>query len=319
MSFALKEIKEAKQRISPYVLKTPLLRMPVLDAWLGCEVYAKVECMQTTGAFKLRGAFNKLLSLTPEQLRCGVVTASTGNHGRAMAYAAKMLGAKATVVMPRTAPQVKIDAVRALGAEVVLCGAEERFDVAERIRAESSGTMVPPYNDDVIMAGQGTLGLEIIEQQPDLDAVVVPVGGGGLISGIATAVKETSPRVRVYGADPAVLPAYAQSLKAGKMLTLPFSPTVAEALLCQTPGDKCFPCLQKYVDAVYSVSEAFILKGMKLLLTEGKILAEASSCIGIGAAMEKLLPVAPKDKVCFVISGGSVGVEQLRMLEEVEL
>ena len=319
MSFALKEINDAKKRISPYILRTPLLRMPVLDERLGCEVYVKLECMQITGAFKLRGAMNKLLSLPPEQLSHGVVTASTGNHGRAMAYAAKMLGAKATVVMPKTAPQVKIDAVRALGAEVVLCDAEERFDVAERVREESSGTMVPPYNDDTIMAGQGTLGLEMLEQQPDLDAVVVPVGGGGLIAGIATAVKESAPRVRVYGADPAVLPAYAQSLKAGKMLKLPLQMTVAEALLCQTPGDKCFPCLQKYVDKVASVSEPFILKGMKTLLTEGKILAEASSCIGVGAALEKLLPVGPKDKVCFLISGGSVGVEQLRMLEEVEL
>lgn len=313
----LQTIKAARERIAPYIVQTPLIRLTNLDAYLGCQVYVKCECMQNTGAFKLRGAMNKALSLSEEELARGIVCASSGNHGRGIAYAAKMLGTKATIVMPYTAPKVKVEAIKALGAEVVQCETSERFDVAERVRAETGATMVPPYNDEAVMTGQGTAGLEIMEQLPDVDAVVVPVSGGGLIGGVSTAIKGTDSRVKVYGAEPANLPRYSLSLEAGEPRKVEQKPTIADALVSQMPGDKCFPYVKANVDSVSPVSDEYVLKGMKLLLCEGKILAEPSSGIGIGAVLEGKLKFAPTDKVCFLISGGSVGLEQLASLQDV--
>lgn len=319
MACSVSDIRAARERIAPYVVLTPLLRMVALDSVLGCEVYVKAECMQITGAFKIRGAMNKALTLTPEQLAKGIVAASSGNHGRGISYAAKLLGARATIVMPRTSPQVKIEAIRSLGAEVILCDAPERFRIAEEVCAERGATMVPPFNDEDVMAGQGTVGLEIMEQAPEVDTVIVPVSGGGLIGGMSTAIKALAPGVRVYGAEPAAMPRYSQSLAAGKPVTVSYKATIADALAAQTPGAKCFPCVTSHVDGFAAVDDAYILKGMKLLLTEGKILAEPSSCIGLGALLQGLLPVRKGNKVCLVLSGGSVGLDQLRVLEDVTL
>ena len=313
----LQSIKAARERIAPYIVQTPLIRLPNLDAWLGCQVYVKCECMQITGAFKLRGAMNKALSLSGEELARGIVAASSGNHGRGIAYAAKALGTKATIVMPYTAPKVKVEAIKALGAEVVQCETSERFDVAERVRAETGATMVPPDNDEAVMTGQGTAGLEIMEQLPEVDAVVVPVSGGGLIGGVSTAIKAMDSRVKVYGAEPANLPRYSLSLAAGSIQKVEQKPTIADALVSQAPGGKCFPYVKANVDGVSPVSDEYVLKGMKLLLCEGKILAEPSSGIGMGAVLEGKLKFKPTDKVCFLISGGSVGLEQLAALRDV--
>lgn len=216
MELTLETIRAAHARIAPYIVRTPLLRLPALDDALGCEVYVKAECMQRTGAFKLRGAMNKILTLTDAERARGFVAASSGNHGRAVAYAAQRFGTHACIVMPETAPAVKQAAIRALGAELVLCEASERFDVAARLCAERGATMVPPFNDEAVMAGQGTVGLEILAQCPEIDAVVVPVSGGGLIGGVSTAVKALAPRVRVFGAEPAALPRYAAGSRCGK-------------------------------------------------------------------------------------------------------
>ena len=313
----LQTIKAARERIAPYTVQTPLIRMANLDAFLGCQVYVKVECMQITGAFKLRGAMNKALSLSSEELERGLVCASSGNHGKGIAYAAKALGTNATIVMPYTSPKVKVEAIKALGAEVVQCETSERFDVAERVCAEKGATMVPPYNDEAVMTGQGTAGLEIMEQLPDVNAVVVPVSGGGLIGGVSTAIKSVSGEVKVYGAEPAVLPRYSLSLEAGVPQKVEQKATIADALVSQAPGDKCFPYVKQNVDAVCTVSEEYILKAMKMLLCEGKILAEPSSCIGMAAVLEGKLSFTPDDKVCFLVSGGSVGLEQLSVLQDV--
>ena len=221
MTMTLETIRAAHARIAPYIVQTPLLRLPALDDALGCEVYVKAECMQRTGAFKLRGAMNRILALTEDERARGFVAAASGNHGRAVAYAAQRFGTHACIVMPRTAPAVKQAGIRALGAELVLCDAAERFDVAARLCAERGAAMVPPFNDELVMAGQGTVGLEILEQCPELDAVVVPVSGGGLIGGVSTAVKALAPRVRVFGAEPAVLPRYTESLRAGHPVQVP--------------------------------------------------------------------------------------------------
>ena len=315
MPLTIREVREARERISPYVLRTPLLRLNALDKALGCQVYAKAECMQTTGSFKLRGAMNKLLSLSEAERRRGVVTASSGNHGKAVAYACGLLGVKAAVVLPDTAAENKRDAIRHYGAEIVECEVSRRFEVAEALARERGAVLVPPFNDEAVMAGQGTAGLELLEQCPELDAVVVPVSGGGLIGGLAAAVKALSPGTAVYGAEPAALPRYSASLKAGRPVTVEKKPTAADGLVSQTPGDVCFPYVKALADAFAAVEEEFILLGMKLLLLEGKILCEPSSGIGLGAVLQGLLPVKPGDKVCFFISGGSVSLEQLSLLE----
>ena len=254
MELTLETIRAAHARIAPYIVQTPLLRLPALDDALGCEVYAKAECMQRTGAFKLRGAMNKILALTEDERARGFVAASSGNHGRAVAYAAQRFGTHACIVMPETAPAVKQAAIRALGAELVLCDAAERFDVAARICAERGATMVPPFNDPLVMAGQGTVGLEILEQCPALDALVVPVSGGGLIGGVATAVKALAPHVRVYGAEPEALPRYRESLRAGHPVRVEQQRSVADALVAQKPGDVCFPYVAENTDGIVTVN-----------------------------------------------------------------
>lgn len=315
MALTVQEIRDARTRIAPYAVKTPLLRLPALDSHLGCQVYAKAENMQTTGSFKYRGAMNKILSLSTEELERGIVAASSGNHGKALAYAAKMLGVKATIVLPYTAAQIKVDTIAGWGAETVRCDVSERFEVAERICRERGATLVPPYNDEAVMAGQGTAGLELMEQAPDLDMVVVPVSGGGLIGGISTAVKALSPQTKVYGAEPAALPRYSVSLAAGRPTRVPAGKSMADALVSNMPGPLCFPVVAAHADGFAAVDDAFLLKAMKLLLLEGKLLAEPSSAIGLGAVLQGLLPVKPTDRVCFVISGGSVSLEQLDMLK----
>ena len=319
MSLTISEIRQAAERIAPYILKTPLLRLPSLDKALGCEVYVKPECFQITGAFKLRGAMNKILTLTPEELARGIVTASSGNHGKAVAYAAHLLGVKATIILPHGAAQNKVDKIRHYGADIVWASLEDRFEVADRVCREKNAVMVAPFNDEQIMAGQGTAGLEILEDCPDLDALVVPVSGGGLIGGLSTAVKALSPRTKVYGAEPALLPRYSESLKAGRRVKVEAHHSVADGLVSLIPGEICFPVVAAHTDGFAAVSEDYVLKGWKRLVADGKIFGEPSGAITLGAVLEGLIPVKKTDRVCFFISGGSVSLEQLRLLDDVQL
>ena len=319
MALTIREIKAASIRIAPYIIQTPLLRMKNLDQYLGCEVYAKAECMQTAGSFKLRGAMNKILSLSKEELQRGIVAASSGNHGKAIAYACKQLGVKATIVLPNSVAKVKEDTIRKWGAVIVKCDVSERFEVAEKLCQEQNATLVPPFNDETVMAGQGTAGLEIMEQCPELTMVIVPTSGGGLIGGVSTAIKAVSPGTIVFGAEPAVLPRYSASLKAGKPILVEKNRTIADALVTQIPGNICFPYVAAHTDGFADVDEEYILKGMKLLLSEGKLLCEPSSGISIGAVLQGLIPVKPEDKICFFISGGSVSLKQLHQLENIDI
>ena len=318
MSLTLEKIRAAQARIAPYTVKTPLLRLTSLDEFFGCKVWAKAECMQITGAFKLRGAFNKVLQLSPEELSRGVVAASSGNHGRGLSYAAKTLGIPATIVIPDTAPKIKVDNIRALGARVVQSTLSERFAVAARIAEESGAALVPPFNDEEIMAGQGTITLEIFEQAPEIEKIVVPVSGGGLIGGIATAAKALRPEVEVWGAEPAAAPRYSISLKEGKPTKVTVEKSPADALLAAIPGDVCFPYVAKNTDGFAAVTDEAILRAHKKLLFEGKLLAEFSSAIGLGGVLEGKIPVRPDENVCFVISGGSIAPEQLDRLKDID-
>lgn len=318
MALTLEKIRAAQARIAPYTVKTPLLRLTSLDPYFGCKVWAKAECLQITGAFKLRGAFNKVLQLSPEELSRGVVAASSGNHGRGLAYAAKALGIPAAIVIPNTAPKIKVENILALGAEVTQCGASERFEVAARVAREKGAVIVPPFNDEEIMAGQGTIGPEILEQAPEIEKIVVPVSGGGLIAGIAAAVKALRPDIEVWGAEPAAAPRYSASLKEGRPTKVTVEKSVADALVASIPGDVCFPYVAKNTDGFAAVSDEAILRAHKKLLFEGKLLAEFSSAIGLGAVLEGKIPVRPDENVCFVISGGSIAPEQLDRLKDVD-
>lgn len=319
MAVTIESIYEARKRIAPYIIQTPLIRLHSLDPYFGCQVYVKAECMQTAGAFKIRGALNKLLSLSKEQINHGVVAASSGNHGCAVAYGAKLLGTEATIVMPRTSAPIKIENIRALGAKVILCDASERFQIAERLCAEQDAVMIPPYNDEDIIAGQGTVGVEIAEQCPELDMVIVPVSGGGLLGGVSTAIKALAPDIKVFGSEPEALPRYSTSLAAGYPVAVERHASIADALVSNKPGNICFPYVQKNTDTVVAVNDEYLLRGMKLLLTEGKLLAEPSSCIGLGAVLQGKIPVTPEKRVCFILSGGSVGLDQLDRLKEVSI
>lgn len=313
---AVEHVCEAAERIAPYARVTPLVRMEALDGHLGCRTYVKLENLQVTGSFKLRGAVNAALQLSERQRARGLVAASSGNHGKALSYVAKMLGITVTIVIPDTTPKVKADAIKALGATVVHSTVEERFRVAAAIAEETGASLIPPYDDERIMAGQGTIGLEIAGQLPEADAVITPVSGGGLLSGVATAVKARLPRARVYGAEPVARPRWTESLKAGRRLTVPSSPTLADALLTLAPGELTWPVVSSLVDGVVPVSEDSILSAAKLLLMEGKILAEFSSAVGIAAVRDGLIPVSADEKVVFVISGGSIGLDQIALLGE---
>ena len=247
-------LRDARCVLSPVINLTPMI--PAKGFVPDCRFYLKADCLQKTGAFKLRGAMNKILALTEDERARGFVAASSGNHGRAVAYAAQRFGTHACIVMPETAPAVKQAAIRALGAELVLCDAAERFDVAARLCAERGATMVPPFDDPLVMAGQGTVGLEIFAQCPQNDAVVVPVSGGGLIGGVATAVKALAPHVRVYGAEPEALPRYRESLRAGHPVQVEQQRSVADALVAQRPGDVCFPYVAGNTDGFAPVATA---------------------------------------------------------------
>jgi threonine dehydratase len=310
----LENIQAAKMKVAPYIYETPVVRLHGLDELLNCNVSIKAENMQKTNSFKLRGALNKLLSMPLEQLQQGVVAASSGNHGKGVAFAAKLLNIPATIVLPDSAPSIKVEGIRALGANVVQCKLAERHGITEKLSLEHGYAIIHPYDDYDIMAGQGTVGLEILEQLPQVNAIVIPIGGGGLLSGVATAVKSLAPHIKIIGAEPAVVSRYADSLIVGERLLLKEQKSLADALLPLQPGERNFPIVQKLVDDIVRVDEASIVNGMRTLLLEGKILAEPSSAIGIGAALHGNLPISKNDHVCFLISGGNVGLNQLRNL-----
>ena len=318
MTLTLDDIKKAADMIKPYIHETPMLRMQNLDAFLGCRIYLKMESMQKTNAFKIRGAMNKILQLPKSGLEKGIITTSSGNHGRAVAFAAKQLGIHATVVVPESGSKFKADAIEALGAELLRCDVRERFEVTEALAEKYDYTYIPPFDDYGVMAGQGTVGLEITSQNEALDHVIMPASGGGLLASSSTAIKLTAPDMKVYGAEPANLPRYTESLAKGEVTAVTRKETVADALVTSQPGTRNFPIVEEYVDKMMTVSEEFILKGMKLLMMEGKIIAEPSSAITAGALLEGSLDVSPEDKVCLVISGGNVGLETIKKLEGVE-
>lgn len=307
----LTEIREAADRVRAIARVTPLIDV---SGVAGRPLLLKCESLQPGGAFKIRGAYNMVARLTPEQRERGVVTYSSGNHGQAMALAARELGAPAVVVMPTTAPQIKIDGVRAFGGEVIFAGTTsvERRVRAEEEEARRGLTMVPPFDHEWIIAGQGSLGLEILDQCPEPGTILVPVGGGGLLAGVAAAVKQVRPAVRVVGVEPEGAAAMKASLEAGHAVTLSKTATIADGLMPVRPGDLTFAHAQQFVDEVVTVDDAQIVDAVLWLFTKAKIVAEPSGAATVAAALAgKAGDSAP---VVAIVSGGNISLERLEEL-----
>lgn len=302
----LSDIQQAQERIAPYTLHTPLLRVPVLDAIVGCKVYAKLDCTQITGSFKIRGAMNCMQMLSKEELARGVVCPSSGNHAQAVAYTAKMLGCSAKIVMPTTCNPVKLANVRSYGAEAVLVDIMDREIETQRIVEEEGRVLVHAFADPRVKAGQGTAGLEIMSDEPDIDAIVVPIGGGGLVSGIAIAAKGIKPDVKIFGIENTVTARYTNCLEQNKLMDLDkIGDTIADGTRGNHTDAESLEIIKAYVDEILLAEESFIRKAVRNVFEKAHIYAEPSSCMGIAVAMAGKLPVKPDDKVAFVLSGGN--------------
>jgi len=308
----LDDIRAASERVRPIARVTPLVDV---SAPAGRPLFLKCESLQPAGAFKIRGAYNMVVQLTPDQRARGVITYSSGNHGQAMALAAQRLGAPAVVVMPTTAPKMKIEGAKSFGAEVILAGTTSN-DRRERAEAEAAArglTMVPPFDHEWIIAGQGTAGLEILEQRPDVAAVLVPIGGGGLVSGVAAAVKQSRPDVKVIGVEPLGAAAMKASVDAGHLVTLPSTHTIADGLMPVRPGDLTFAHVQKFVDAVITVDDPAIVDAVLWIFAAAKLVAEPSGAATTAAVLSGALDAAVRvnGPVVAIISGGNMDASRL--------
>ncbi|HEX5758281.1 MAG TPA: threonine ammonia-lyase [Thermoanaerobaculia bacterium] len=317
----LPEIEAARAGLRGTVRETPCLPSRQLADDLGLDVWLKYENLQLTGSFKVRGAVNKLRSLSPDLLRRGVVAASAGNHAQGVAFAGRETGAPATVVMPLTAPLVKVANTERLGARAVLHGEtfEEAYAEACRRAQEEGLAFIHPFEDPRVIAGQGTIGLELVEQVPDLGAVVVPIGGGGLISGIATAVKSLRPEVRVYGVVTEAAPAAAESFRGGTIVERATRRSVADGIAVKRPGELTFAHIRRYVDDVVTVSEEEIRAAIFRLLEGCKTLAEGAAAAAVAALAAGRLPDLTGRRVAVVLSGGNIDVQLLERIIDLTL
>ena len=311
----IQTIQEARERIGSRIHRTPVITSRQFNEASGKEVFFKCENLQRAGAFKIRGATNKIQSLTPEEKQRGIVAFSSGNHAQAVAVAGREAGVRVLVAMPEDAPAAKVAATRGYGAEIVfydrLKQDREAFalDLAERERL----VMVPPYDDDFVLAGQGTCGIELMEEVPDLDCVLTPCSGGGLFAGVATAAKAMNPRIKCYPVEPDTADDTRQSLLKGERVTIPPPPTIADGLRVQIPGKLTFPILQRVADDVLTVTDEEIIVTLKFILFRMKLLVETSGATAASAVMFKKLPADVK-RVGVVLSGGNIDPDQLAKL-----
>ena len=298
-----------------YVLKNVARRTDLIEAAAlksPCRMYLKTENLQLTGSFKLRGAYYKISQLTEEQRAAGIIACSAGNHAQGVALAASRMGIRSVVCMPDGAPISKVEATKAFGAEVCLVkGAyDDAYAYACRLQEETGMTFIHPFNDDEVIAGQGTIGLEILDQLPDVDAVLVPVGGGGLISGVAFAIKSLNPGVQVYGVQAENAASMARSLEAKEALTLDAVNTFADGIAVKHPGDITFRMCEEYVDGIVTVTEDEIASAILALMEKQKVVAEGAGAVSVAAALSGKLPLSGKKVVCLV-SGGNIDVNIL--------
>ena len=309
----VKEIYDAKERLKGHIKETPIVYAPNL----GEDVYLKVEVLQDTGSFKLRGAYNKIAALTDEEAEKGVVACSAGNHAQGVAKSATERGIRSIICMPFHAPLSKVQATKNYGAEVELV--KDSFDdaaaYAAKLSKEEGLTFVAPFDDEKVIAGQGTIGLEILEKLPDTDIIVVPIGGGGLISGIAVAAKSINPNIKIIGVQTKISPSMYESIKEGKILTVKGGSTIADGIAVKTPGKLTFDLVKEYVDDIVLVTEGEISSAILTLLEKNKIITEGAAASTVAALMYKKFSHKGK-KVCCVLSGGNIDVTRVSKVIE---
>ena len=310
------ELKLAAERLKGTARHTEIIPSPVLSEMTGHEILLKPENLQVTGSFKIRGAYNKIASLTEEQIAHGIVTASAGNHAQGVALGSRMAHCKSTVVMPEGAPLAKAEATKGYGAEVVLYGKtfDESLAKAQEIQQETGAYFVHPYDDPAVIAGQGTIGLEILEQNPYIESIVVPVGGGGLLAGIAAAVKQVNPKVKVYGVQTEQAPAMYLCKKENKWVSHGVGRTIADGIAVGMPGKLTWKLISQYVDDMLLVNEEDICAAMLLMLERGKMVVEGAGAAPLAALLHHIVPGS--DRAAAVVSGGNIDVNTISQIIE---
>ena len=303
----LQDFITAREHLQKVLLPTHLIYSPIFSEESGNQIYIKPENLQKTGAFKIRGAYNKINKLTEEEKKRGVIASSAGNHAQGVAYAARELGIKAVIVMPKTTPLIKVQSTKKYGAEVVLYGDvyDDAYQKAKELEAQEGYVFVHPFDDIDVLEGQGTIALEILEEMPDAEVIVVPIGGGGLISGIAAAAKMIKPDIKIIGVEPSGAASATEALKKNKVVTLPEANTIADGTAVKRIGDLTFNCIKQYVDEVVTVDDYELTEAFLLLAEKHKIIAENSGILPL-AALKKLSERGKK--VVPVVSGGNIDV-----------
>jgi threonine dehydratase len=313
----LSDVRDAAARLAGVAHRTPVLNSRTLDGLAGARVFLKAECFQRMGAFKFRGAYIRISRMTPPELQHGVASYSSGNHAQAVALAARLIGTHAVIVMPSDAPGSKLDAARGYGAEVVLYDryTEDRAELGRQLAEERGLTLVPPYEDPWVMAGQGTAALELLEQVGQLDTLLVPVGGGGLIAGSATAAKALHPSIAVVGVEPSSGDDTRRSLEAGRRVALDTVPaTIADGLQATTPGALTFEVNCRLVDGIVTVTDEEIVGAMRLLFERMKLVVEPSGAVGVAALLAGKVERVGGTRVGVILSGGNMDVARFRDL-----
>ena len=312
---SFQNILEASKRIRDFVVRTPTYHSLVLSQRTGVEAYLKLEGFQPVGVFKIRGAANKICNISKPDREKGLVTASSGNHGLSVAYVANIVGVKAVVVVPKKAVKEKVEAIKSHGAQIIKHGKdyEEAYAKALEIQETSKMTFVHPFNDPFVIAGQGTIGLELLEDIPELDTIIVPIGGGGLISGISIAAKTLKPDIRIVGVQAQRAPAIYRSWRAGEIVETESFETVADGLVTRKPLDLTFRVIKKYVDEILLVTELEIGESVLALLREAHVLAEPSAATSLAALLFKY-PPKQREKVAIIISGANISIGYLMSL-----
>ena len=313
----LSDVQTALGRIRADIRVSPCPRSETFSAVTGNSIYLKMDNQQRTGAFKERGALNRILSLSSDERARGVIAASAGNHAQGVSYHAGRHGVRARIVMPLPTPLTKVSATRAYGAEVVLHGTnyDEAYEKAMEPSQQDSLVLIHAFDDESVIAGQGTLGLEILQQHPDIEVIISPIGGGGLIGGVACAVKESRPSVKVYGVQPARIPSMKAAIAAGKPVTLDSAKTIADGIAVRRAGDYTLPLVQKYVDDIVTVEEEEIANAILLLLEREKTLAEGAGAAAIAAVLNRKIQLQNK-RVAVLVCGGNIDVTLLSRIIE---